>query len=123
MTTNLYRVATFVDGDVWLKLNRKVSTPGVFITVSDGSSEGSFSYSQANLDLLITDIQNEGELLKVNERRQAPDDHPHRAGCAAIRVDNAPRFISPSYHWLVYRGLSAGIWASDAEVADWDTIK
>ena len=132
MTTNQdrpYRVATFVDDDeVWLRLYRKTSTPGVYLTVTDdvAAVSVSFSLNRHHLDLLIAALQHERELLAapaVGERRQAPADHPRRAGWEAIYVEDYPPTLSPPWRWFVYRGRTSWVWLTDAEVADWTVIE
>ena len=130
MTTNQdrpYHAGTFVDNDdVWLRLYRKPPTPEVDITMASDTAVVRFTLSQPNLDLLITALQRESELLKapkVGERRRAPADDPEHVGHEAIRVDDVPRGLLQSRRWFVYRGSTTGQWTTDAEVADWDTIK
>ena len=136
MTTNQdrpYNAASFVDGEVWLRLYRTTSTPGVYLTMTDDVSAVSVSFSLNRLspEWLIAALQRESELLagpKVGERRRAPADHPHRAGCEAIYVEDSPRRVSQSRSWFVYRGSTSGpgasgVWMTDAEVADWTVIE
>ena len=127
MTTNQdrpYHAASFVDGDeVWLRLYRTTSTPGVYLTMTDdvAAVSVSFSLNQRRLDRLIASLRRERELLagpRVGEHRQAPADHPSRAGCEVVHVEGATQ----SHRWFVYRGLCSGTWMTDAEVADWTVI-
>ena len=143
MTTNQdrpHRAATFVDADsVWLRLYRTTSTPAVCLTVTDYETgtdheepvSVSFSLNRRHLDLLIAALQHESELLAapaVGERRRAPADHPHLAGCEVIRVEDAARATPSPRRWFAYRGSTSGIWTSghrttDAEVANWLVIE
>ena len=129
-----YHAASFIDSDeVWLRLYRKTSTPGVYLTVTDEEAavQTSFNLNRHSLDRLITSLQHESELLAapmVGERRQAPASHPYLAGCAAIRVEDSPIGVSQRRSWFVYRGstsgdCAAGTWTTDAEVADWIVIE
>ena len=100
-----YNAATFVDkADAQLRLWRKTSTPEVCLRVTDYAAgvSVSFNLNRPNLDRLITSLQRERELLaarRVGERRRAPADHPHRAGCEAIYVEDSPRRVSQSRSW------------------------
>ena len=137
MTTNLnspYNAASFVDSDdVWLRLYRTTSTPGVYLTVTDDVAAVSVSFNlhRRSLDRLIAALQLESKLLGapgVGERRRAPADHPYRAGCEAIRVEDSPIGVSQRRSWFVYRGSTSGdgasgIWTTDADVADWTVIE
>ena len=132
MTTNQdrpYNAASFVDGDeVWLRLYRTTSTPGVYLTVTDDVAAVSVSFNlhRRSLDRLIAALQLESKLLGapgVGERRRAPADHPYRVGCEAIRMEAAPPGLSQAYRWFVYRGSAAGIWLTDAGVSDWNVIE
>ena len=137
MTTNQdrpYHAASFIDGDeVWLRLYRTTSTPGVYLTVTDDVAAVSVSFNlhRRSLDRLIAALQLESKLLGapgVGERRRAPADHPYRVGCEAIRMEAAPPGLSQAYRWFVYRGSASGVcaartWLTDVEVADWAVIE
>ena len=137
MTTNQdrpYHAASFVDGnEVWLRLYRTTSTPGVYLTMTDDVTavSTSFNLNRRSLDRLIASLQLESGLLAasvIGERRRAPADHPDSAGCEAIRVEDSPIGVSQRRSWFVYRGstsgdCASGIWTTDAEVADWTVIE
>ena len=124
-----YNAATFIDkADARLQLWRTTSTPEVCLVVTDDVTavSVSFSLNRRNLERLITSLQREHELLatpQVGERRQAPADHPSRAGCEVIRVEDVPSGVASLRPWFVYRGSAAGCWTTDAEVADWIVIE
>ena len=124
-----YHAATFTDkAEARLQLWRKTSTPEVYLTVTDYEAKVSVSFSlnRRDLDRLITSLQLESELLAapaVGDRRRAPADHPRRAGCEAILIEATPPGIPRVCRWFVYRGSAAGLWLTDAGVADWVVIE
>lgn len=129
-----YYAASFVDGDeVWLRLYRTTSTPGVYLTMTDDVSAVSVSFrlDRRSLERLIASLQRESELLaapQVGERRRALANHLHRAGCEVIRVEDFQPGVSSPRRWFVYRGSTSGIcaagtWLPNAEVANWSVIE
>lgn len=136
MTTNPdrpYHAASFVgDDEVWLRLYRKTSSRGVYLTATDdvAAVSVSFSFNRMSLERLIAALQLESKLLatpEVGERRRASATNPALAGCEAIHVANVYDGWSLAGErarpWFVYCGSLTETWLTTDEVADWGVIE